>query len=346
MKKKSLIFKIQMNMKTKFFTLCISVVAMGCFLCGCSEEIKRDALEKYIYVNKSSLNIYVGDKVQLKANPEGESYSWTSADPTIATVTADGLVEATSVGSTEIIAGQGTSRTSVPVSVAIRVPLTDIIVDVESLQMSVGDKAQASAVSVPVDATEISLEWTSENPAVATVSVSGKIKAVGKGTTKIVVSQGNIRKEISISVVVLLNERDWSVISCSDEQVDDGGGKGVLIDGNLGNYWHSQWKAPAAQLPHWAIIDMVSSHNINKIETYRRSGNTNTKSVQYFVSNDPDPDAPLWLKIMEGTFASGNLLTLNAPENNIQGRYLKIFLPDSNSGQNTSVSEIYVYGSE
>ncbi|MDR3245627.1 MAG: Ig-like domain-containing protein [Prevotellaceae bacterium] len=333
-------------MKTKLFTLCISVVAMGCFLCGCSDEIKKDALEKYIYVNKSSLNIFLGDEVQLKANPEGESYSWTSGDPAIVSVTADGLVKAVSAGITEIVVSQGTSRTSVPVNVAIRVPLTDIIVDVESLKMSIGDKAQASAVPVPADATEVSLVWSSENPAVATVNVLGKIEAVGKGTTKIVVSQGNVRREILISIITLLNDNDWSVISCSDEQPDDGGGKGVLIDGNLTNYWHSQWKAPAAQLPHWAIIDMVSPYSVNKIETYRRSGNTNTKSVRYFVGNDPDPNAPSWVKIMEGTFASGNLLTLNAPENNIHARYLKIFLPDSNNGQNTSVAEIYVYGTE
>jgi hypothetical protein len=52
------------------------------------------------------------------------------------------------------------------------------------------------------------------------------------------------------------------------------------------------------------------------------------------------------VQITEGTFAaSGNLLTLNTPENIIQGRYLMIFLPGSNVSQGyTSVSEIYVYG--
>jgi hypothetical protein len=203
-----------------------------------------------------------------------------------------------------------------------------------------------SAVPVPANATEVSLVWSSENAAVATVSASGKIEAVGAGTTKIIVGQGNIRKEISVSVIALLNRSDWSVISCSDEQVGEGGGKDALIDGIIAanNYWQSQWSAPAASLPHWAIIDMVSPQRISRIETYRRPGNTSTKSVQYFVSNDPDPDATSWVKIMEGTFASGDLLTLNAPENNIQGRYLKIFLPDSNNQPYTAISEINVYG--
>jgi hypothetical protein len=147
--------------------------------------------------------------------------------------------------------------------------------------------------------------------------------------------------------LAIFDKTTWSVISCSDEQVDDGGGKGSLIDGIIAsnNYWHSQWRAPAAPLPHWAIIDMASPRKINRIETYRRPGVTQTRSVQYFVSDDPDPNATSWVKIMEGTFATtGDLLTLNAPGNNIQGRYLKIFLPDSNSGANTNVSEINVYG--
>jgi hypothetical protein len=136
----------------------------------------------------------------------------------------------------------------------------------------------------------------------------------------------------------------WSVISCSDEEAV-GGGVGAIIDGIISgnNYWHSQW-SPVMPLPHWAIIDMVSPRTINRIETYRLANNTYTKSVQYFVSDDPDPNASSWVKIMEGSFVTGDMLTLNAPENNIQGRYLKILLPDSNSEPYTIIAEINVYG--
>jgi hypothetical protein len=112
-------------MKTRFFMfICISL--MGCLLAGCDENVKKDPLEKYIYVNKSSLNMFYGDKMQLKANPAGESFEWTSADPAVATVTADGLVEAVGVGSTEITVSQGSSQTSLPVNVAI--PTADKVI--------------------------------------------------------------------------------------------------------------------------------------------------------------------------------------------------------------------------
>jgi hypothetical protein len=142
--------------------------------------------------------------------------------------------------------------------------------------------------------------------------------------------------------LIKLDKSSWSVISWSDEQADDGGGAVVLINDNLGDFWHSHWQAPAAQLPHWAIIDMGEPKEIARINTYRRNNNSDTKSVQYYVGNDPDPDAISWTKIAEGTFASGNLMTLQVSVPTT-GRYLKIYLPDSNNGQNTSIAEIDVF---
>jgi hypothetical protein len=145
--------------------------------------------------------------------------------------------------------------------------------------------------------------------------------------------------------VVQFDKSTWSVIDVSDETAWDGGGKDVIIDGIIANnnYWHSQWSPSEAPLPHWAIIDMVSApQTITKTESYRSA--TTTKTVQYFVSNDPNPNATSWVKIMEGTFGSGNPLTINATTNIITGRYLKIFLPNSNWNQLINVVEINVFG--
>jgi hypothetical protein len=150
--------------------------------------------------------------------------------------------------------------------------------------------------------------------------------------------------------LVKFDKSSWTVIDWSDEEATEGGGAVVLINGiypnnNANDYWQSKWRAPAAQLPHWAIIDMGTSKEITRIDTYRRNNNTNTKSVWYYVGNDPDPDAASWTKIAEGTYTSGNLLTLTASVSAI-GRYLKIYLPDSNYGQNTSIAEVDVFGYE
>jgi hypothetical protein len=136
----------------------------------------------------------------------------------------------------------------------------------------------------------------------------------------------------------------WKVLEVSDETASDGGGKNTLIDGNLGSYWHSKWDGGNAPLPHWAIIDMQTPRNVtNKIDVYRRPGNTDAKTVEIYLSNTPDADGE-WTKIGDGQFSSGDLLTIIPSDKVTKGRYLKILLPDSNRDPFTSIAEIYLYG--
>ena len=151
---------------------------------------------------------------------------------------------------------------------------------------------------------------------------------------------------------------DWEVVGVSDEQVSDGGGVETILDGIIhasgipANYWHSQW-GPVVPLPHWAVIDMKSPRKIAMIETYRRWSNNSTRSVEYYVGDDyisgnMDIDFSKWTKITEGIFdanASNNRLVLEVSEGiDIAGRFLLIYLRDSNNAQNTQISEIFVCG--
>ena len=119
-----------------------------------------------------------------------------------------------------------------------------------------------------------------------------------------------------------------------------------LLDGNLNNWWHSQWSDGGRPLPHWVIIDLSSSKRICRIDTWRRPGSGDAKTVQYFVSNNPDPEAASWVKVAEGVFTSGDKLTIDIPDPGItdQGHYLKLVLPDSNRAPHTSIAEISLYG--
>lgn len=147
-------------------------------------------------------------------------------------------------------------------------------------------------------------------------------------------------------VIFLYDRSDWEVIAVSDETASDGGGMKTLIDGDLESFWHSNWEGESTPLPHWAVIDMKSSRKIARIETYRRKGNGDSKTVEYYVGNSPDADASTWQKIGEGQFSSGDLLTMDINEaiNTGQGRYLKLLLPDSNRDPFISIAEVYLYG--
>lgn len=138
----------------------------------------------------------------------------------------------------------------------------------------------------------------------------------------------------------------WNVLACSDETASDGGGMASLIDGDLNTYWHSQWEGGDAPLPHWAVIDMVSSKKISGLEVFRRAGNKDAKTIQFFVNDNPDAADGHWTKIAEGTFGDEDGITVSVPEsiNTNKGRYLKLVLPDSNREPYISLAEVRVYG--
>lgn len=137
----------------------------------------------------------------------------------------------------------------------------------------------------------------------------------------------------------------WTVLSVSDESADHGG-RIALLDGDLNSFWHSAYEGGNAPLPHWAVIDMRSQKKISKVEVYRRAGNTDTKSVELYVSDQPDGNTGNWIKIGNGIFVDGDSISILIPESvdTEKGHYLKLVLPDSNREPYTSVAEIYVYG--
>lgn len=136
----------------------------------------------------------------------------------------------------------------------------------------------------------------------------------------------------------------WVVLSASDEATDYP--KTALLDDDLNSFWHSAYEGGDTPLPHWAVIDMQSQKRISKFEVYRRAGNTDTKSVELYVSDQPDGNSGNWTKIGNGTFGEGDNLSILIPESvdTEKGRYLKLLLPDSNREPTTSVAEVYVYG--
>lgn len=138
----------------------------------------------------------------------------------------------------------------------------------------------------------------------------------------------------------------WEVLSVSDVSTSEGGGMATLLDNDLSTYWQSAYEDGDAPLPHWAVIDMQTPKKISKVEIYRRAANKDTKSIELYISDQPDANAGNWIKIGNGIFADGDILSISIPESvdTEKGRYLKLLQPDSNREPYTSVAEIYLYG--
>jgi hypothetical protein len=155
---------------------------------------------------------------------------------------------------------------------------------------------------------------------------------------------------------MLLARDHYTEVAASDYEASQ---RPILIfDNNINTFYHSRWSGGSPPFPHWMIFDMGASINgLTKIETYRHPSNSgfgpDTKTVQYFVSDNPDPAASTWALIAECEFniTIGDDKRTHAPlpdADTKQGRYLKIVLPDNTGlpGRDwyAGLGEVYFYG--
>jgi hypothetical protein len=151
--------------------------------------------------------------------------------------------------------------------------------------------------------------------------------------------------ETAFPLIYAYDRSKWTVIAVSDETASDGGGMHTVIDGNTGSYWHSQWDGGNMPLPHWLIIDLgaeINVANVVRFDLYRRTDNTDTKTVEIYFGNSPDSDGA-WTKVAE-TVVNANRMEVTPTNKTTRGRYLKLVFPDSNRDPFTNLAEIYMYG--
>ena len=103
---------------SKLSKLGISLLAVFCMIACHTGEINHN-YENMVYVNQTSLDLFFGDTEQLTASPTESTFEWTSEDPSIATVTNEGLVTATGVGNTQITIAQGEWTKTIDVTVSL-----------------------------------------------------------------------------------------------------------------------------------------------------------------------------------------------------------------------------------
>jgi hypothetical protein len=79
-------------------------------------------------LDTKTLDLYYGDKYQVTASPSSgrSSIQWASEDPSVATVSADGLIEAVNVGVTNVTATLESGKTTLPVTVTV--PTVDNVI--------------------------------------------------------------------------------------------------------------------------------------------------------------------------------------------------------------------------
>lgn len=86
------------------------------------------------------------------------------------------------------------------------VPVSGISLDKTTLSIVEGQSGQLTATITPANATKKAVKWSSSNPAVATVSATGRVTAVAPGTASITVTtvDGGISSSATVTVTPLV----------------------------------------------------------------------------------------------------------------------------------------------
>jgi serine/threonine-protein kinase len=152
----------------------------------------------------------VGSSVRLGASAydqrgssmAGRSFTWSSSDPRVAQVSADGLVTGIAEGTAEITASNGGRSGTATVDVSAR-PVASVALSPGRGELQVGTTLQLSATArddrgATLPGSEFS--WRSSDPGVATVSRSGLVTAVAPGAATVTAASGGASADAPVVV--------------------------------------------------------------------------------------------------------------------------------------------------
>lgn len=173
----------------------INVVSVDSGVSSTVHVIVTEVASEDILLNYDKLVMVEGSQVKLEAqivpaNTTNSRVTFSSENPSIAAVNADGTVVAgTAVkdaNKTNIIVTNGSIRKVVPVEViADRVYTTGIEVDTDLLNMYVGDVKKVTAQTTPANATDKQLKYVITDTNIATVDANGNVTAHSAGSTSL-----------------------------------------------------------------------------------------------------------------------------------------------------------------
>ena len=189
-----------------FGTLAVLAVLL---LTGCDN--KDNPVRTSLNVDTSTMTLTVGESATRTATTEAKydyQITYTSSNPAVATVDQNGKVTGVSKGEAIITVHMDETKESwyaaktLSYSVVVKELkiVTGITLDKPTMEMRVGDTGQLTATLAPDDATDKTVTWSSDKPAIASVDATGKVTAVAVGTATITAKAGDKTATCTVTV--------------------------------------------------------------------------------------------------------------------------------------------------
>ncbi|MGE5371295.1 MAG: Ig-like domain-containing protein [Solirubrobacterales bacterium] len=148
-----------------------------------------------VELSLSAPEVLAGQTVQAtyKLYPENATdlgYIISTANPGIAKSIGNGLIQGVAPGTTTVtLTAQGSTQPAATAQLTVKpngIPATGITLNKYNIDLKPPQTYQLVATIQPADATNKEINWTSNNPAIATVDANGLVTAVTKGQATIV----------------------------------------------------------------------------------------------------------------------------------------------------------------
>ena len=146
---------------------------------------KKDIHVESVSVSPTSGEIFKGETLQLTAtvlpaNADNKNVTWSSSKSSVASVNADGVVSGVGVGEAVITATTVDGSKTATCTITVKNPpvkVSSVTLSEHSFTMESGTTHTLTATVLPANADDPTVEWSSSNENVATVSQSGVVTA-------------------------------------------------------------------------------------------------------------------------------------------------------------------------
>ncbi len=201
------------------------------------ESVETTTYPKTLKLNDKNITLKLGSTNQLIATvtptSAPQTVTWSSSNTKVATVNSRGLITATGVGTTTIVAKSVNNITDTcTVTVGnYSLNLKEIDITTNYSVLPLGVNKQLVVAFKPSNASNKTITWSSSNPNVATVDKSGYVKTLSVGSTVITAkaADGGYTDTATIEVVNHGKEVEETNISFSNSTYSVGIGNTITL---------------------------------------------------------------------------------------------------------------------
>lgn len=178
---------------------------------------------RHVRINAAPTTLWIGDDVSLNAiidvdSTQSRDVQWSSSQPSVASISASGVVTALGVGTTTLrLTAAADPRLQDSVRLDVR-PARVVVVSPASVSLGAGE-TRTLAAQVTIEAgMSTTVTWRSSDPAVAMISQSGMVTGVSQGSTTITavsLADTTRRGSATVSVVPIVRDLDLSPTALS-----------------------------------------------------------------------------------------------------------------------------------